>query len=137
QLDERATRLAHAMRNAGIAVGDHVGLYLRNSVAHLEAMLACYKTRAVPINVNYRYVADELRYLCDDADLVALFHDADTARQVDAVRSPALKLVVVAGSATYEGLVRSGSSDRDLGPRSGDDRYVLYTGGTTGRPKGV
>ncbi len=78
ELDERATRLAHSMRTAGVGVGDHVGLYLRNSVAHLETMLACYKARAVPINVNYRYVADELRYICDDADLVALFHDDDT-----------------------------------------------------------
>jgi acyl-CoA synthetase (AMP-forming)/AMP-acid ligase II len=137
ELDERATRLAHSMRAAGIGVGDHVGLYLRNSVAHLEAMLACYKARAVPINVNYRYVADELRYIRDDADLVALFHDDDTAAHVDAIRSPALKLIVVAGSPDYEELLRSGSSARDLGPRSPDDRYVLYTGGTTGRPKGV
>ena len=90
ELDERATRLAHALRSAGVAIGDHVGLYLRNSVEHVEIMLACYKARAVPINVNYRYVADELRYLCDDADLVAIFHDADTTPYVDAVRSPAL-----------------------------------------------
>lgn len=137
QLDERATRLAHALRTAGVAIGDHVGLYLRNSVAHLEAMLACYKARAVPINVNYRYVADELRYLCDDADLVALFHDAETSPHVEAVGSPALLLVVVAGSPEYEALVASGSPERDLGPRSPDDHYVLYTGGTTGRPKGV
>jgi acyl-CoA synthetase (AMP-forming)/AMP-acid ligase II len=136
-LDERATRLAHSLRDAGVGVGDHVGLYLRNSVAHVETMLACYKARAVPINVNYRYVAEELRYICDDGDLVALFHDADTAAHVDAVRSPMLKLIVVAGSPDYERLVESGSADRDLGPRSPDDRYVLYTGGTTGRPKGV
>jgi acyl-CoA synthetase (AMP-forming)/AMP-acid ligase II len=137
QLDERATRLAHAMRDAGVAIGDHVGLYLRNSVAHVEAMLACFKARVVPINVNYRYVADELRYLCDDADLVALFHDADTAAHIAAAGAAALKLVVVAGSPTFERLIESGSPVRDLGPRSPDDHYVLYTGGTTGRPKGV
>ena len=51
-LDARATRLAHAMRDAGVGIGEHVGLYLRNSVAHLETMLACYKARVVPINVN-------------------------------------------------------------------------------------
>jgi acyl-CoA synthetase (AMP-forming)/AMP-acid ligase II len=136
-LDERATRLAHSIRAAGVGIGDHVGLYLRNSVAHVEVMLACYKARAVPINVNYRYVAEELRYLCDDADLVALFHDADTAEYVGAVCSPALRLIVISGSPEYEELVGSGSADRDLGPRSPDDRYVLYTGGTTGRPKGV
>jgi 3-oxocholest-4-en-26-oate---CoA ligase len=137
ELDDRATRLAHALRSAGVDAGDHVGLYLRNSVEHLEVMLACYKARAVPINVNYRYVADELRYICDDADLVALFHDADTTEHVDAVSSPALLLTVIAASDAYEELIRSGSPERDFGPRSPDDHYVLYTGGTTGRPKGV
>src|SRR5689334_16821553 len=100
-------------------------------------MLACYKARAVPINVNYRYVAEELQYLCDDADLVALFHDADTAAYVAALQTPLLRLTVVAGSPEYDALVASGSRARDFGPRSPDDRYVLYTGGTTGRPKGV
>ena len=137
ELDERATRLAHSLRAAGVGARDHVGLYLRNSVEHLEVMLACYKARAVPVNVNYRYVAEELRYLCEDADLVALFHDADTTAHVDAARTPALLLTVVAGSDEYRHLVGSGSPERDLGPRSPDDRYVLYTGGTTGRPKGV
>jgi len=137
ELDERATRLAHALRSAGVGIGSHVGLYLRNSVEHVEMMLACYKARAVPINVNYRYVADELRYLAADADLVALFHDADTIAHVDAVRSPELLLTVIAGSEEYEQLVQSGPAARDLGPRSPDDHYILYTGGTTGRPKGV
>jgi len=136
-LDERATRLAHALRDRGVGVGDHVGLYLRNSVEHLEVMLAGYKARAVPVNVNYRYVTEELQYLCDDADLVALFHDADTAAYVAAVRSPLLRLTVDVGSPEYEALLRSGTEARDLGRRSPDDRYVLYTGGTTGRPKGV
>jgi len=137
ELDERATRLAHALRTAGVEVGDHVGLYLRNSVAHLEVMLACYKARAVPININYRYVAEELQYLCGDADLVALFHDNDTADQVAALDAPELVLTMIAGSPEYDAFVASGESDRDLGPRSPDDRYVVYTGGTTGRPKGV
>lgn len=137
ELDERTTRLAHGLRSAGVGIGDHVGLYLRNSVEHIEVMLACYKARAVPINVNYRYVADELRYVCDDADLVALFHDAETVAPVDAVRSATLLTTVVVGSDDYERLVTSGSPTRDLGPRSPDDHYVLYTGGTTGRPKGV
>ena len=75
ELDERATRLRRM--TLGVRIGDHVGLYLRNSVAHVELMLACYKARAVPINVNYRYTDDELQYVADDADLVALCHDAD------------------------------------------------------------
>src|SRR5689334_16382472 len=101
ELDQRATRLAHALRTAGIGVGDHVGLYLRNSVEHLEVMLACYKARAVPVNVNYRYVADVLQYLCDDADLVALFYDADTTPHVAAVRSALLRLIVVVDSPAF------------------------------------
>ena len=112
ELDERATRLAHALRAAGVGVGDHVGLYLRNSVAHLEVMLACYKARAVPINVNYRYVTDELQYLCDDADLVALFHDDDTVEHVAAARSPAARADRRSPvRAEYDALVASGASD--------------------------
>src|SRR5688500_18661506 len=72
ELDERGTRLAHALADMGVGRGDHVGLHLYNGNEYLEAMLACFKLRAVPINVNYRYVADELRYLFADADPVAL-----------------------------------------------------------------
>ncbi len=77
----------------GVQPGEHVALYMRNSIEHLEAMLACYKLRAVPINVNYRYVDDELAYLLADADAVALVHDAEVRARartrrpdVDAVR---------------------------------------------------
>src|SRR5581483_3172541 len=78
QLDERATKLAHALqRELGIQPGDHVGLQLYDSTEHLEAMLACYKARAVPINVNWRYVADELRQVLADADAKALFHEPE------------------------------------------------------------
>src|SRR6476646_4007018 len=75
EVDERATRLAHALADRGIGSGDHVALYLYNSTEYLEAMIAAFKIRAVPINVNYRYVEDELQYLFDDADAVAVvFH---------------------------------------------------------------
>ena len=63
ELDARANRLAHALAARGVRVGDHVALYLYNSTEYLEGMLAAFKLRAVPINVNYRYVEDELRYL--------------------------------------------------------------------------
>jgi acyl-CoA synthetase (AMP-forming)/AMP-acid ligase II len=117
ELDDRTTRLAHAL---AVEPGDHVGLCLRNSIAHLELILACYKSRAVPINVNWRYTEEELQYLRDDADLVRLWRDDD-------VTAPA-----------YEELVSQGSPARDFAAdRSGDDRYILYTGGTTGLPKGV
>src|SRR5215211_481909 len=67
ELDERANRLANHLAAAGIGPGDHVGCYLYNGPEYVETMLAAYKLRAVPVNVNYRYVADELRYLCADA----------------------------------------------------------------------
>ncbi len=116
ELDERATRLAHTLE---VATGAHVGLCLHNSIAHVELILACYKARAVPVNVNWRYTEVERQYVVDDADLVELWCDAD----VD--------------PATFDARVMRGAPERDFGPRSGDDRYLLYTGGTTGQPKGV
>ena len=68
QLDERANRLAHHLRGQGIGQGDHVGLQLVNGSEYLEGMLAAYKLRAVPINVNYRYVEGELRYSTSETD---------------------------------------------------------------------
>jgi acyl-CoA synthetase (AMP-forming)/AMP-acid ligase II len=70
EADTRATRLAHALAERGVGPGDHVACYLYNSIEYLEVMLAAFKLRAVPINVNYRYVEDELRYLLDDADFL-------------------------------------------------------------------
>jgi len=129
ELDDRATRLAHALQtDFGIEPGDHVGLQLYDSAEHLEAMLACYKARAVPINVNWRYVADELRQVLDDAGAKALFHEPEL--------TPVISAAVARGE-QYEALLARGAATRDFPPRSGDDRYVLYTGGTTGRPKGV
>ena len=129
ELDERATRLAHALQDElSIKPGDHVGLQLYDSAEHLEAMLACYKARAVPINVNWRYVADELRQVLDDAGARALFHEPDF--------TPVMEPSIATGD-QYEALLAKGSPNRDFAPRSGDDHYVLYTGGTTGKPKGV
>src|SRR4029077_991503 len=86
QLDERANRLAHHLAANGVRAGDHVGIYAYNSHAFVETILAAYKLRAVPINVNYRYVEAELRYLFDNADLVALVHDAQFAPRIAKVR---------------------------------------------------
>ena len=133
ELDQRATQLAHALRDLGVAAGDHVGLYLYNVPAHLEAMLACFKLRAVPINVNYRYVAGELAQLFADADLVGVFHHVDLPPPADAD----LRFAIPVDGDDYEKLIAAGSPERDFDPRSGDDHYVLYTGGTTGLPKGV
>jgi 3-oxocholest-4-en-26-oate---CoA ligase len=129
ELDGRATRLAHALVDElGIKAGDHVGLQLYDSPEHLEAMFACYKARAVPINVNWRYVADELRQVLEDAGAKALIHEPEMTPVMD----PA-----VARGDQYEALLAKGNANREFPPRSGDDHYVLYTGGTTGTPKGV
>ena len=137
-LDERSTRLAHGLIGLGVAPGDHVGLFLYNCAEYVETMLACFKLRAVPVNINYRYLEEELAYLFQDAGLTALVHHRELGGPVEALRdrpfSP--RHIIEIGSA-YEDLVDVGLPVRDFGPRSGDDHYLLYTGGTTGFPKGV
>jgi 3-oxocholest-4-en-26-oate---CoA ligase len=139
-LDDRVRRLATVLREAGVQPGEHVGLHLHNSSVYLEGMLAAFLIRAVPVNINYRYVADELRYLFDDADLVALLHEPGYAATIREVRDavPGLRFTLARGE-DYEGaLAAAAPLDPDtVAGRSGDDHYILYTGGTTGLPKGV
>ncbi|HEY3723897.1 MAG TPA: AMP-binding protein [Acidimicrobiia bacterium] len=143
ELDAASNRVAHGLAGLGVTAGDHVGVALRDSVEHVEVMIACYKLRAVPVNVSYRYVADEVAYLCRDAGLVALVSARGQAAAT--VGAPVAHRVEVddgsgphsPGALAYEALRTGASAARDFGPRSGDDRYVLYTGGTTGLPKGV
>jgi fatty-acyl-CoA synthase len=150
-LDERSNRVAHYLRDVGVLPGQHVGIYAFNRAEWLETMLGCFKARVVPINVNYRYVVDELRYLFDNADLVALVYEAEFGPHVASVLPglPKLKHLVQLDDGTgteterleaveYEHALSVASPARDgLSPRSPDDLYVLYTGGTTGMPKGV
>jgi fatty-acyl-CoA synthase len=138
EFDERATRLAHALAADGVRAGDHVALYCYNSTEYLEGMLAAFKLRAVPINVNYRYVEEELQYLLDDADVVAVVHDDEFAPKLATIASrlPRLRTSLAIG-APYEAALAAASGVRDFDPRSADDLYILYTGGTTGMPKGV
>jgi len=150
QLDDRANRFADHLRGAGIGHGDHVGLQLHNGTEYLEAMLGCFKLRAVPINVNYRYVESELAYLFDDADLVALVYHRQFGPRIAAVAGGLSELrhfVVVddgsdddevPASVGYEDVLAAARAERPAaGERTADDHYIAYTGGTTGMPKGV
>jgi acyl-CoA synthetase (AMP-forming)/AMP-acid ligase II len=150
QMEERANRLAHHLAAQGIGPGDHVGIYALNSVEWVETVWAVFKLRAVWVNINYRYVEDELAYLFDNADLQALVYQREFAPRVAGVlgQLPMLRHSLVIddgsdagvaeiGSVAYEEALASASPDRDFAPRSPDDRYILYTGGTTGMPKGV
>ncbi len=148
ELDERSNRLAHHLAGFGVGKDDHVGLYARNSIEALETILASYKLRARTVNINFRYVESELRYMFTDADLVALVYDREFAPLVAAVLpdAPAVRGTVAidhgsdAGDAPgvpYDEALAAASAERDFEPRSGEDIYLLYTGGTTGYPKGV
>src|SRR5438309_6041371 len=90
QLEERANRLGHHLQENGVGPGQHVGVQLYNSIEYLTTAIACLKIRAVPVNVNYRYVEDELAYLYDDADLVGLVVHRELAPRAAAVRTPKL-----------------------------------------------
>ena len=137
-MDDRANRLAHHLAAEGIGPGDHVGIYGVNSAEWIETLWAVFKLRAVWININYRYVEDELAYLFGNADLKALVHDAAFTDRVDGVLATCPTCATGwSSAATSRTPWPTQSPERDFGPRSGDDRYILYTGGTTGMPKGV
>ncbi|MBF6333906.1 acyl-CoA synthetase [Nocardia transvalensis] len=150
QLESRANQLAHHLAAVGIGVGTHVGFQMHNSIETIETLIACFKLRAVPININYRYGAEELRYVFDNADLEALVHHRCYAPVVDQVleQAPAIQYALVveddAGGAglpsrsvPYQHAFETTSTARDFGERSADDLFMMYTGGTTGLPKGV
>ena len=146
ELDARCDRLAAGLAAHGVGRGDSVGLYLYNCPAYLEAFIAACKLGAVPYNVNYRYRADELRYLFTNADSAAIVHGAEFSPIIRELRGdvPTLKLTVAvedgsgadtAGSVPYAELL----AHEPGGPweRSEEDYLLCYTGGTTGMPKGV
>ena len=147
ELDQRANRLAHYLEGVGIGPGENVGLQLANGTEYVEAMLACFKIRALPINVNYRYRAGELEYLYKDAQLTGLiFHSRFGAAVTDALAAvPDMRAVLEVSDGSrssghavdYEAALEAAPLTRGFPSRRSDDLYCVYTGGTTGMPKGV
>jgi fatty-acyl-CoA synthase len=144
--DERAARLAGALRELGLGPDSKVASYLYNSNEYLEGLHATFKIRGIPVNVNYRYLADELAYLLDNSDAEVVVFHGSLAEHVDAARSklPKLRAAIqvddgsplLDGALAYEELV-AGSTPMERIERTGDEYLFLYTGGTTGMPKGV
>ncbi|MEH6551135.1 MAG: acyl-CoA synthetase [Pseudomonadales bacterium] len=150
ELEVRANRLANHLLSLGLGVGDHVGIYAYNRAEWIETMWACFKIRAIPVNINYRYVEEELGYIFDNADLKALVFERRFSPLISGITKdlPLLQhfILIDDGSGidgsdlsatSYENAMAAGSALRDFGPRTGDDIYMLYTGGTTGMPKGA
>jgi 3-oxocholest-4-en-26-oate---CoA ligase len=150
QLEEKANRLAHYLMDQGVKKDDKVGLYCRNRIEIVIAMLGIVKAGAILANVNYRYVEGELRYLFENADMVALVHERQYSDRVANVLpdTPSLKTILVVedgtdndyqrcGGVEFYTAIAQGSPKRDFGERRADAIYLLYTGGTTGFPKGV
>ena len=135
EIDERSTRLANHLVSIGVQPGDHVAVHSANRIEWVDAFYGCLKARAVPININYKYLHDELTYLYNNADVVAAIIAPEHVDAVAALEVPTMTQVIVLGE-EYDAALAAASTDR-LGGRSGDDPYVLYTGGTTGSPKGV
>jgi len=150
QLEEKANRLAHYLQSQGVKKDDKVGLYCRNRIEIVIGMLGIIKAGAILVNVNFRYVEAELKYLFDNSDMVAVIHERQYSDRVANVlpELPLLKTKLVVedgsdldykryGGVEFYSAIADCSPERDFGPRSEDDIYLLYTGGTTGFPKGV
>jgi 3-oxocholest-4-en-26-oate---CoA ligase len=160
--NERTRRLCNHLRSLGLGCHrprsqlqgwesgqDHLALYLYNGNEYLEGMLGAFKARVAPFNVNYRYVDDELIYLLNNARTRAIVFHGEFAPRVQAVRDrvPTLEYFIqvedgsgealIPGAVEYEAALQSSSAERPDVEWSPDDLYILYTGGTTGMPKGV
>jgi 3-oxocholest-4-en-26-oate---CoA ligase len=146
EFDDRAARLNSALLEAGLKPGSKVGFYLYNGNEYCETYIATLKLRGVAVNINYRYVEEELRYILDYSDAEALVYDSSLSERVSKVipHLPRLKLLIEVGgdhkrldeSTAYEQLIASHSPAARI-ERPDDDPFMNFTGGTTGTPKGV
>src|SRR6516165_7147093 len=145
EFEDSAARLASVLSDAGVGPDDKVAFFLYNGPEYLEATFACFKVRAVAVNVNYRYTESELHYLLDNSDAVAVIVSSELVDRLDAVLDdlPDVRLVLEVGdspsgsrSIAYEDAI-AGAAPASRIERSGEDLWFLYTGGTTGMPKGV
>jgi fatty-acyl-CoA synthase len=148
QFDQRANGVARAILDAGAGHQDKVALYLYNCPEYLETVFACFKASLVPVNTNYRYVADELIYLWDNADAMAVVFHGTFTDTIEGIRDqvPGVRtwLWVDDGAGPcpdwavpYEQAATTAADRPNVGGRSPDDILMIYTGGTTGMPKGV
>lgn len=150
ELEEQSNRLGHYLQSQGVGPGDKVGLYCRNGIEIVVALTAIVKIRAISVNVNYRYVEAELHYLFENSDMAALVHERRYSDKVANVlpSTPNVKTAIVVedgadgsfdsyGGVPFADALAQGSPERDFGERSPDDIFLIYTGGTTGFPKGV
>jgi 3-oxocholest-4-en-26-oate---CoA ligase len=146
-LDARSNNLARALIERGLQPGDKVAFYLRNQPAYLETLIACFKSRLVHVNVNYRFKAPELNYIFDNSDARAVVYAAEFRPLIAAVRPqlPDVRLWIEVGDDAlvpafadrYEPLAARGDGAALELARSPEDLLFIYTGGTTGMPKGV
>jgi len=141
QLDDRASRLAAHLASRGVGTEDRVAIALYNGIEYIESVFAILKLRAIPVNVNYRYQAAEMRYLFADARVVAAIVDGSLVSRVTQAQQgaePLRALIEVGGpgpGTQYEAVITAAAPL----PRAerGVDHWLMYTGGTTGQPKGV
>ncbi len=150
QLEERATRLALWLRAKGIGAADTVGIHAFNCTEYVEICFAAFKLKAIAVNINFRYTAEEARYIYDNAQLKALIYSAELEdvikeslsaapgiKAIARIRDDATAAPGIAGAIDYEDALTAAQGSLDDIVLSDDDQILLYTGGTTGMPKGV